>query len=118
MAIEFREIHIPAMIIAVIIGYELTFYFLRQYYKSKDEKLELNKILLAFGLFFGFLLTGVLIRTINNYYVEDIFLTEVLEKLTVAMVLLSVIMFLFFISSKGFHEIMVPLLTKIIINHI
>jgi len=116
MAMELREFYIPTLFISVIIGYQISFYFLHRYYKVRQEKFGFNKLLLAYGLFFATAFTGYLIRTINNFYVTDPFLIEVINPILVRFTVGSaVIIFLIIVSSKPFHEILNPNLTRIMI---
>ena len=116
MASELREFYIPILFISLIIGYQISIYFLHRYYKVREEKFGFNKVLLAYGLFFATAFTGYLIRTINNYYITDPFLIEVINPVLVRFTVGSaVIIFLIIISSKPFHEILNPNLTKIVI---
>ena len=111
----FREVHIPSMIIAIVLGYQLCFYFLSQYYKERNENLELNKILLAYGLFFGILLSAFGVRILNNYYLTGELITEILNKSTVLIVVFSVLAFLIIISSPAFEELINPTIIKILL---
>lgn len=70
MVVNLREFYIPALIISVIIGYQISIYFLYQYNKYKNENIDLNAILLAYGILFGLTLSGFLIRVINLYWIK------------------------------------------------
>ena len=81
MAIEFRSYYLPFIFLAIIIGYQLSIYFFYQYYKFKNEKLHLNKILISYSSLFGFGITGILLRNINKFYIEDLLLKEIYLKI-------------------------------------
>lgn len=116
MTLTYREIHIPSMLIAAILGYQIAIYFFHQYHKNKSDDLQLNKILLAFGCFFSFLLSGFIIRIISNYYLVDPAFYELFSLLTTLVVLLSVISFLVIVAGSAFKEIINVKYTKIIIG--
>ncbi len=114
---EMRIFFLPFLFISVVIGYEIFTYFLYQYHKVKDEKLDLNKVLLGYGIIFGLLLTGFFIRTINLYYIRDISLETFgfLTRLTFLLTYSSLLIFFIIISSESFSEITNSRLTKIIV---
>ncbi len=101
-----RDLFIPPLIVSVIIGYQLSFYFLFQYYKNKKEAIQLNKILLAYGLIFGLSLSGHLIRILNLYYFEGTLLLGLTTKLMYTLLLASVISFFAIFSLKEFKTIL------------
>lgn len=111
---EVRDFSLPFLYLSLIIGYQIVIYFLLQYYKVREEKLELNKILLAYSVFFGIALTGYLIQIINNNYIIDSLLIYIFIKIIYILFYLSIFVFLCIISSRTFYEILPPILTKII----
>ena len=115
MQFLYRELHIPSMLIAVILGYQLAGYFIYKYIKNKRKKLGLNKILLAFGLFFALLHTSFLVRIINNYYASDPLLYDITRILIIIFFLSSVMAFLAFVGTPSFKEILNPLYAWILI---
>ncbi|MFX1257248.1 MAG: hypothetical protein ACFFAN_05290 [Promethearchaeota archaeon] len=116
MAKELRFFFLPFLIITVVIGYQIFVYFFYQYYKIRDEKLELNKILPAYGILFGLPLTGFLIRIINLYYVRNISseIFNFLTKLTFLLLYSSFIIFFAILSMKSFRRIINLSLIKIL----
>ena len=91
MEIVLREYQMLAIIIAVIIGYQISIYFFYQYYNLKEDKLDLNKILIAYGFLYSFGLTGIVVRTIDTYYVEDPLFSNLLSDLTLIFIFLGTI---------------------------
>ena len=114
---EMRIFFLPFLFISVVIGYEIFAYFLYQYYKGKDEKLDLNKVLLGIGIIFGLLLTGFFIRTVNLYYIRDINLETFgfLTRLTFLITYSSLMIFFIIISNESFSEIINLKLTKVLV---
>ena len=111
-----RNIFLPLLFISIAIGFQIFIYFLYQYYKAKKEKLELGRILLAYGLIFGLTLTDFFIRVINLYFIEDInyLLFTFITKITFLLLYSSLLVFFTIISSNPFHSIVNSNLTKII----
>ncbi len=109
-----KDFYLPFIIIELIIGYQISVYFLYQYYKVKDEKIGLNKLLLAYGLLFGLGLSGVIIRTFNSYYIEDVVLYNFFLYFTHIIIALAAISFLLIISSKSFQEIIKTSISRIV----
>jgi len=110
-----QDYHLPGVIIAYIIGYQIAIYFLYLYYKSKDENLALNKILLAYGLVYGLGFTGVLIRTINSYYFTDSVSSDFFTILSHILIATAAITFQLILSSESFNEIISTNITKIVL---
>ena len=105
MEIPLREIQIPIIIIGVIVGYQLSFYFLTQYKRYKEERLGLNRILLAYGIFFLLGLNGILMRNIHIYFIEDPLVSVILLKITNLLMVATIFSFNLIISSKSFTPI-------------
>ena len=99
------DFYFPFMILELLIGYQISFYFLYQYYKIKEEKIGLNKILLAFSLLFGLGVSGIVIRNYNSYYINDVILNNFFLYFTHIIIAVAVSSFLLIISSKSFQII-------------
>lgn len=99
------DFYFPFMILELLIGYQISFYFLYQYYKIKEEKIGLNKILLAFSLLFGLGVSGIVIRNYNSYYINDVLLNNFFLYFTHIIIAVAVSSFLLIISSKSFQII-------------
>ncbi|MBY8981365.1 MAG: hypothetical protein KGD57_00320 [Candidatus Lokiarchaeota archaeon] len=110
-----REYYLPFLYVALFIGYEISFYLIYQYNKLKKKKIPLNKIILAYGLLSGLGMSGVFLRTIITYYIEDVILKAKFNKFSHVLVALGIIVFLFTLSIKSFNEIVNVLLTRIVI---
>ena len=116
MNLDLRNIFIPLLFVSVALGYQIVIYFFYQYFKAKKEKLELNKILLAYGSIFGLTLTGFFIRIINLYYIgqNNLEIFNFLTKITFVLLYLALMLFFIIISLKPFHKIIISNLTKIL----
>ena len=116
MIINLRDFYLPLLFISVLLGYQVSFYFLYQFNKVKKEKLELNKNLLAYGAIFGLGLTGYLIRIINLYFIRDINLElfKFLVRITFLFLFLSLMCYLLLTSFKSFKRIINIRLNKIL----
>ncbi len=86
----------------MILGYQLMVYFLYQYYKSRDRNLEFNRILLAYGLFFGFENTSFVFRIVETYYLQNSAFEPFLVVLSLTLIVISLILFLLSVSTKAF----------------
>jgi len=114
MVIILREIYLPAMIFCIIIEFELSFYFLLQYYKQRDEKLSMNIILLSFSLLFGFGATGHIFLIMSSYYINNLIIANTLLKIGIFLLLFAVLLFLITLLSKSFNEFVNPILVIVI----
>ncbi len=115
MIIPFREIHTPIMLIAVIIGYQISSYFIWQYFNNKSKSIGLNKLLLAFGIFIGISVTSLISRISIVFYMEDLSLSDLTANLAGFVILLSIIAFLIVMCFKMFSEISNIALTHVIV---
>lgn len=99
------DFYFPFMILELLIGYQISFYFLYQYYKIKEEKIGLNKIFLAFSLLIGLGVSGIVIRNYNSFYINDVLLNNFFLYFTHIIIAVAVSSFLLIISSKSFQII-------------
>ena len=105
MTIGVRELHLALIFIAIVVGYQLTFYFIYQFKKNRKNKFNLNRILLSYGLFFGVAISGVLLRIIVRYYVDSESLESILSKVSIILLISSLIVFIIPLTSKLFDDI-------------
>lgn len=96
-----QEIQFLLYLTAIFLGFELAIYFLYRYYKIRDEQLPLNRILLSFGMFYSFFISGSFLLAVNKFIVNS----QILYKLGYIFLLVSPVVFLFFITLKEFSKI-------------
>ena len=106
MAFDFIDINLPLLTLSIVIGYQITIYFFYQYYKVKKEKLDLNMLLLAYGLLYGFGLTGIAIRYIYYFLISNETLYVIFIDLSHTFIFLAAFSFQLIISKKCFNEIL------------
>ena len=109
------EIILPVSVVSLIAGFQLAIFFLFQYLKMKDEDIGLNKILLAYALFFAFAISGALSRVLNTYFFQEISINKILTQLSFVFYVLSIDSFLLIISTKSFHQISGPFIPRLIV---
>ncbi len=97
--------HLPFIILVSIIGYEISGYYLYLYWSHKKEGLRLNKILLAYGILYGFSLGGAALRTIATYYLSAGVFQDNAMVISHILIATAVISFQAIISSKDFNDI-------------
>ncbi len=107
--------HLPFIILVSIIGYEISGYFLYLYISHKREHLKLDKILLAYGLLYGFALTGAAIRTIATYYLSSGNSQNILILISHILIATAATSFQTIVSSKIFNEILSVKVSKVIL---
>ena len=112
MAIFLETIYIPLVFICILIGYQLSVYFFYQYYHFRKDKLFLNKIMLAYGLFIFLGVSAILLRNITKFFINNPSLKEIFFKITNAFFILSIFVFLLIISSKSFNIILNVYITR------
>jgi len=106
--------HLPFLVIAIVIGYQLTLHFFITYYKKKKEDLSLNKVLLAYGSLYGALMTTTLIRLVNLYFLEDKFLKMIFVQISYMFVAIGALIFLYFLMEKSIDVIISNKITKLL----
>ncbi|MFX1338271.1 MAG: hypothetical protein ACFFDK_06660 [Promethearchaeota archaeon] len=114
MDLNLRYIYLPLLFVSGVLGYQIVFYFIYQYNKAKKEKLKLSRILLAYGLIFGILLSGFFIRVINLYYIgpANLEIFGLLTKITFILLYSAFMLFFIIISTEPFHKIISAKFTK------
>ena len=86
--------HLPFLVIALAIGYQISVYYFYLYFKFKKEKIGLNKVLLAHGLIYGFLFTSIAIRTLYTYFLVDSLMKNIAFQLSHIFAILAAFSFL------------------------
>jgi len=115
-SIELKEFQFLFYLIPVTMGFELVFYFYYQYFKIRDIKLKLNRVLLAFGTFILFIVIGPLwIQISRNFLEEGTQLYEIISRIGWGFAFLSTIGFSIFIIKKDFSQIININIVKILI---
>ena len=115
-SIELKEFQFLFYLIPVTMGFELGFYFYCQYFKIRDIKLKLNRVLLAFGTFILFIVIGPLwIQISRNFLEEGTQLYEIISRIGWGFAFLSTIGFSIFIIKKDFSQIININIVKILI---
>jgi len=115
MLFSLRELDLIIIIFSIVIGYQLSIYFFVQFYKYRKKKLVYNKILLAYGQLIALALTSYFILMIRKFFILDLNLFEIIYKFGFFLLLIAILLFLLIILSKSFHEILNPLIIKILI---
>lgn len=105
MIIRLREIYLIGVLFSIVIGYQLSVYFLFQYYKYKKEKLVYNKILLSYGITIFLTLTGFLLQVIIELYLKELLINQILQRISFIIFSFAVCYFLLSILSKPFTDI-------------
>lgn len=100
-----QEIEFLSYLTGIFLGLELVIYMFYRYYKTKDERLPLNKILLSYGMFYSWLILSIFISAINKFFISDPFEKELFYKIGLISILFSSITFLFFIRIEEFSKI-------------
>ncbi len=100
-----NEVQFILYLVVAILSIQISFYYFFQYYKIRDAKLQVYKILLSFGSFLLFSIIGSFVLITVNIFIFNFVLKEFFFKFGYILLLLSPISFLFFVSSKDFPTI-------------
>jgi hypothetical protein len=100
-----QEVGFLLHIAAILLGFQLALYFFYRFFKIRDERLPLNRILLSFGFFYLLIIVGLFILTINKFFVSESILKEVLYKVGYISILFSPITFIYFILLQELKRI-------------
>lgn len=118
MVINLREIYLIGVLYSIVIGYQLSAYFLLQHYRYKKENLSFNKTLKIFGVTAGLAITAYVFQSVREFYIKGLFLNEIFLRISVIIMLIGISYFLYSISSKPFTEIINPIPIKIIFIYV
>ena len=114
--IDLREFQFLFYLIPVTIGFELVFYFYYQYFKKRSLKLNLNRVLLAFGTFILFIIMGPLfIQISRNFLIEGSQQFELISRIGWALAFFSSIGFSIFIIKEEFSLVINIKIVKILV---
>lgn len=102
---NFQENQFILYFIVLFVGFELVIYIFFQYHKVRKTKIQLNKILIAFGAFFLFLVVNVFITVINNFLISDLVAQYILYKVSLELIIISPVLFIFFVTIEEFSSI-------------
>ncbi|MFX1321313.1 MAG: hypothetical protein ACFFAQ_06690 [Promethearchaeota archaeon] len=109
-----RAFHYPFVFIVLLLSFQISVYFFYRYFQIKDEKLGINKFLLAFGLLYFFGFTGIGIRTINSYYINNSLINDFLLNLSHILIFFGAFSFLMIVSQKSFNKLINTNFSKIV----
>ena len=114
MLVSLREVYLPAMIFSIILDYQLAIYFLYLYAKHREDKIGLNKFLLAFSNIFGIGATSYLFLVIGSYYIHDSYLAELFIRIGVSLLQGGILVVLLILLSKPFLTLINSKVVKIV----
>ncbi|TFG23604.1 MAG: hypothetical protein EU533_03030 [Promethearchaeota archaeon] len=100
------------MIISIIIGYQLAIYFFIQFIRFKDRNVELNNILLGYGLFFTFAMTGAFFRILINHFPIPRIIATIFEAHVFVFFILAIDSFLIIASFNSFRVVTPPIIPR------
>ncbi|MHA1274553.1 MAG: hypothetical protein ACTSQP_05365 [Promethearchaeota archaeon] len=109
------EIKLLVTLALIIIGWEVGGFFFYQYYRLKDEKVQLNRVLMAYGMFFILGFTCLLIFKIFILMAEDEILIEFFKRLGYVIVLFSLPFFWYFVRGEQFNDYLNPKLQNFLL---
>ena len=118
MIIRLREIYLIGVLFSIVIGYQLSAYFLFQYKRYKKEKLVYNKILLSYCITIFLTLTGFLLQVIIELYLKELLINQILQRISFIIFSFAVCYFLLSILSKPFADIINRSIVRFIIIYI
>lgn len=110
-----RYYFLPFIFVVLVIGYQICVYFFYIYFKNRDTKRSLNKILLAYGNLIGFGLTGIIFKTINTYYINNQSLSNYLIILSHIFISIGTLSFLTIVAQKQFNQILNITITRVVL---
>ena len=111
-----RELYLALLLFIMLIGFQLSTYFFIQYSKHKKENLLHNKILLFYGVIIGGAMSGYLVQSIAQLFIIDLVIKDIIFRIGLNFLLLSLAMFLMFLILEPFKELINQTLNKISIT--
>lgn len=92
----------------IIVGWEIGCYFFYQYYRLRDEKVQLNRVLLSYGIFLIGGFTCLLFINIETLFVTDDVLGEFIRKIGYFSVLVTPLLFWYITKVEQFEQMIPP----------
>ncbi len=109
------EIQFLVYLIVVILGIQLSFFFMYRYYRIKDIHLPLNKVLLVFGSFIFLIILGPLFVQISRNFIEPGLFDEIIYRFGWMLTIGATIVPSFYISKREFSVILNSNIAKILL---
>lgn len=107
-----KEIKFLLIIGLAILGWQVSILFIYRYFKLKDENVRLNRILLSYGFIVFMGMFSMVFMTIITLFITDIFLSDVLRRLTYLSAVCALLFFWYYVSDNQFTEIIKIRITK------
>ena len=107
------DLHLPFLIIALLIGCQISAYFFYLYLREKKNNLALNKLLLAYGFLYSFAISSVFFRMLNAYFIFDVNIKNLFIAVSYGLVFCAALSYLIITSLKGFDPIIKTKISKI-----
>jgi len=92
----------------------MSFYLFYKYYQIRKENLGLNKFLIAFGLLYGFGFSGIVLRSFNSYFIENLLIRTILNDVSHILISIAAISFLIVVSLKDFKKLINEMISRIL----
>ena len=108
------ELQFLIYLIVVIMGIQLSFFFLYRFYMIKDIHLPLNRVLLAFGSFIFLIVVGPLFIQISRNFIDEGLFDEIIYRFGWALTIGATVVPSFFIIRKEFSVIIDLTIAKIL----
>jgi len=100
-----QEIQVLLYVTAIVLGIQLGFYIVYQYYKTRELNHHIHRILLSLASFLLLIIPGILILTINQYFITDLIMRDIFFKITFALIVTAQISFIYFINIENFLKV-------------
>ena len=110
-----QEIKFLCILAVVSLGWQASALFFYNYFKLKDKKskLKLNRILLSYAFLILMGMFTIFFLAIITLMIAEGFYLEFLRKMTYASVVIALIFFWYYVSSKDFSDLFNPLITRL-----
>jgi hypothetical protein len=95
-------------------GYQLSAYSIYRYRKIKNDRLPLNRILLSMGSFLFLANTCAFLFSFNRLNPVDPAIQDIIYRIGYVMILIGPILFLYFITIKGYSMVLNLRLSKVL----
>jgi len=96
----------------ILLGWQVGFFFLYNYFRLKDENVKLNRVLLSYGFLIFMGMVCLLFLTIITLFIPDPSMSEVLRRLAYISALAALVCFWFFVSNEQFNVLVNVKITR------
>lgn len=107
-----HEFKFLLILILLILGWQVSILFIYKYFKLRDKKIKLNRVLLSYGFLTLMGMFCLLFLTLITLFIPEPEVSELLRKLAYSSAFIALFFFWYFVSIKQFNDLVNVKITR------